>query len=325
MLGSHKYLRTALLSLAMIVLISLGWLAWQIHYAKSMVASTFLLQESGGNAYFGYQVDESGNYLPENGIRKRSGPAWLMDRDATYEFLFNDVVSIEVFKASAMEKVRLFPTIRYLQFRCDTLDITDETIKHLSGLSELRDLCLTQSSVTDEGVAQLRGLTSLTYLNLSDTEITGKELAKLRDSTQLRDLDVYMTGFSDAGVASLSSFKNLEALDLGRTKITDDAIPRLALLPKLDCLSVKATSVSDSGVRHLKGIRQLKSLSLANCYGVTDASVEDLKALVNLEWLCLGGTRVSPQAARAIRDALPGCTISGIDLTSSGNSDDCDK
>jgi hypothetical protein len=68
-------------------------------------------------------------------------------------------------------------------------DVTDETLKHLEGLKDLRELDLNNTQITDEGLAVLAKLPKLRSLRLANTKITAdgfqKHLAQLPELVEL--------------------------------------------------------------------------------------------------------------------------------------------
>ena len=89
--------------------------------------------------------------------------------------------------------------------------VTDDGLKSVEGLSNLRKLHLENTKITDEGLAHLKGLTNLEYLNLYNTQV------------------------SDAGLKNLEGLKNLKSLYLWQTKVTPEGVESLKkALPKCE-------------------------------------------------------------------------------------------
>ena len=63
--------------------------------------------------------------------------------------------------------------------------ISDDKLKHLSGLTTLETLYLNDTKITDDGLKHLSGLTNLRELWLFDTEITDDGLKHLSSLTNL--------------------------------------------------------------------------------------------------------------------------------------------
>ena len=89
--------------------------------------------------------------------------------------------------------------------------VTDDGLKALEPLKNLRKLHLENTKIGDAGLTHLKGLTSLEYLNLYGTQVT------------------------DSGLAQLEGLKNLKALYLWQTKVTPAGVEKLKqALPKCE-------------------------------------------------------------------------------------------
>jgi hypothetical protein len=70
-------------------------------------------------------------------------------------------------------------------------DVTDQTLAHLQGMSDLRELDLNGTQVTDEGLGKLESLTGLESLRLRDTKVTDEGFRRwLAPRESLRQLDL---------------------------------------------------------------------------------------------------------------------------------------
>jgi hypothetical protein len=73
-------------------------------------------------------------------------------------------------------------------------DVTDETLKHLEGMSRLRELDLNDTQITDAGLAMLVRLPSLCILRLRKTKITDQGFREhLAGKNGLLELDMRQT------------------------------------------------------------------------------------------------------------------------------------
>ena len=79
-----------------------------------------------------------------------------------------------------------------------SVEIGDQVLGYLRGLTQLESINLSRTRVTDAGLSQLSGLSTLDYLNLYGTAVT------------------------DAGLKSLKGLKKLKRLFLSETKVTED-------------------------------------------------------------------------------------------------------
>ena len=78
--------------------------------------------------------------------------------------------------------------------------VTDEMLRHLSGLRRLKSLAILGAPMSGVGLKYIQGLPSLTTIELEFSEI------------------------SDAGLVSIADMPQLETLDLGFTRITDEGL-----------------------------------------------------------------------------------------------------
>lgn len=131
--------------------------------------------------------------------------------------------------------------------------------------------------VTDEGLAHLSGLTSLKKLNLSNTGVTDDGMPHLGQLTNLEQLVLTGTGISDAGLEHLANLRRLRYLDLSSTRVTDAGLPGLEVLPNLHTLDIHSTAVTDAGLEHVKQMKGLAVLDITDCPGISDAAIEEIR------------------------------------------------
>jgi len=79
----------------------------------------------------------------------------------------------------------------------------------------------TNINIRDEGIAALRGLTQMRDLRCSQCRLTKADFSAF---VKLQSLDLNNTGFTDAGLAGLANLKQLRRLLLHDTIINDDRI-----------------------------------------------------------------------------------------------------
>lgn len=79
-------------------------------------------------------------------------------------------------------------------------DVTDQTLTHLRGMANLRELDLNDSQVSDDGLAELSKLTALKRLRLRGTRITDRGMGYLSRLPELKQLDLRQTLISDDAV-----------------------------------------------------------------------------------------------------------------------------
>ncbi|MCY2987157.1 MAG: hypothetical protein NTY19_04715 [Planctomycetota bacterium] len=199
--------------------------------------------------------------------------------------------------------------------------ITDNGLRHLTGLRSLECLNLGLTSVSDAGLMHLKPLVNLERLILANTQVTDAGLVQLKDRTRLQvlvlgnDLIVpphyrhrgqiqqerltrrkkwfpWTTRITDAGLLHIRALTRLRQLDLCSTGVTDAGLIHLNTLTMLKSLAISNTQVTDAGLVHLREFAELEHLDVSNTL-VTDAGLEDLRTLTKLQELDLAGTKVT--------------------------------
>ena len=157
--------------------------------------------------------------------------------------------------------------------------ITDAGVQHLSRLTGLRHLDLSQTGVTDDGLRALRNLPALEMLRLTNTRVTDAGMDHLRECGALRQVDLMWTRTGDGAIAALAGKRALTHFQSG-TMVTDAGLallhdlpvfatwngarPELALLPRdvsTNMLCLRGT-FTDAGMEELRGLDGLIGLDL---------------------------------------------------------------
>ena len=140
--------------------------------------------------------------------------------------------------------------------------VTDAGLEHLQGLTRLQSLGLGGTQVTDAGLAHLQGLVQLQSLGLADTKITDAGLEHLQALTQLHSLGLGGTRITERRTGappSVDPTSDSEPFQYRRHGRRAGTPPEL---PQLRTLNLSKTEVTDAGLEHLKGLTQLEQLSL---------------------------------------------------------------
>lgn len=119
-------------------------------------------------------------------------------------------------------------------------NVTDNGIKHLSGLKSLRILELSNTRITDEGLRYLKALPNLESLDLNGNIITDKGLSHLQALPKLIQLKLEGTNVTNAGLAIIEKMPNIRYLWVGplNPKLTDEALEKLRRIkPQCDVLT----------------------------------------------------------------------------------------
>jgi Leucine-rich repeat (LRR) protein len=142
---------------------------------------------------------------------------------------------------------------------------TDENLAALSRLPHLKRLDLKEvdpDSITDTGFRHVSELTRLEYLDVSNLKISRQAVSYFANMKMLRVLRMANTRLNDDGLASLSALSSLEDLDISGTKVTPEGLSRLRPLSKLRRLNLEGIAITVGGLQHLGPLTTLEDLSL---------------------------------------------------------------
>src|SRR6516164_3392843 len=152
-----------------------------------------------------------------------------------------------------------------------------------TGDKTITGINFSRTAINDEALKHLSPLSDLQYLNLSDTKLTGAGL-KFLPKTTLKELVLDNTPLGDLGLQHLEPFVRLEKLSLGQTQIRDDGLAHLRTLVRLQELKLSNTRITDDGLKSLEGLKALRKVNLEGT-GITNAGIQRLTKLTELEVL----------------------------------------
>ena len=154
--------------------------------------------------------------------------------------------------------------------------------------------------MTDDGLRNLARLSNLKSLRLICTGATGAGVAHLKAADHLERIDLG-AATTDDGLKGLEGCTGLQMLSIyDNKKITDDGIAHLAGLHSLTFLWLVRTPITDAGLEHLKGLTSLDTLYLAGTK-VTDKGLVHLQGMKDLRHLCLFETAVTAEGVATLK------------------------
>lgn len=174
--------------------------------------------------------------------------------------------------------------------------VTDEGLKHLAGLTNLRDLELAETRVTGTGFRHLTGLKNLTALDLRNCQTTEEGLAAVAGVENLGTLELWGQAVTAGGVKHLAGLKKLRKLYLSTEVVTDEVLAALVDTGLLRALTGMGRDRRPHwGVRsymHPEGAfpARLDDVTYLNLIDtrVTDDGLKPLAKLKNLLYLKFG-------------------------------------
>ena len=173
-------------------------------------------------------------------------------------------------------------------------EVSDETLKALSGVKQLTHLDLRDCAITDEGVASLGTLSNLKALRFSGksgaTDITDKSMAVIGKLTKLKLLAIDFAPFagSAGGFQQLSGLTNLEEVYASKSLVNDETLEVLATtFPSLKKLRASAAQVSSDGLKSIAKMKKLEELDLSENTAIFDDGLAHLGEMTQLKKLNL--------------------------------------
>ncbi len=266
-------LRTMLLATAVLAV----WLAVLQHRAHRQRDAVAAIRDFGGWVRYDFQVP-SGEFSHKDFDAEAESP-WprsLLERIGV-DF-FHDVVQVN---------------LNYTEDggpRQENHNPSDDALRHLPALPDLRVLLLSDTQARDDSMRHLAGLTKLELLYMWDvSEVT------------------------DEGAAHLGRLRNLRYVHLSNSQATDTTLKMLADLPEVTGLSLQFNRFSDDGVKRVSRNPRIETLWICGRRDsdtpITDASFKYLERMPNLKTVGLQHTQVTAAGLARFRDDHPGCRV----------------
>lgn len=157
--------------------------------------------------------------------------------------------------------------------------IGDKTARELVKLPGLKVLSLDETKVTRALIPALVKSKSIVDLSLHKDGLDNASAALISTMGQLQVLNVGGSQIDDAGAKKLANLSKLKDLSLDHTLITDASMPALVgkLKKQLQSLNISGTIITNKGVRALSEIDGLADLKTADCRGIDDDGLQDVK------------------------------------------------
>lgn len=171
--------------------------------------------------------------------------------------------------------------VQYVRFRGPK--ITDRDLEELAHHPEIQNISLQDvAKVRGPGLQFLTRLPNLTSLEFLGAACTDDLVLSTPQLPKLTKLTLVSCGTSGKSLQILEHCPNLQELEL-RSVAADSGMENLRHVPKLTRLSLVKNDLSDAGMKHLAQVSELQWLYLDGPAAVTDAGLESLKNLTDLE------------------------------------------
>ncbi|MBX3439006.1 MAG: hypothetical protein KF861_16060, partial [Planctomycetaceae bacterium] len=202
-----------------------------------------------------YQIGLISGYTPLRSLQLRA----VTDSDVRRLGGLQNLQSLGLYDSSITDRacatIGRFPLLQHLSVEngegSPSARITDEGLKSISGLTQLRSLYLHSSEITDDGLAHLGQLTALTNLGLSNSQIQGHGLSHLAQLPGLRYVWLENCPLQGDRLRSLAASPSLQGLTLAGSTATDEMLPHLIPLRSLQYVNFTRSRVTREGCRAL--------------------------------------------------------------------------
>lgn len=173
--------------------------------------------------------------------------------------------------------------------------ITDQGLRHLATLGDLRAITLPSVDVTDASAPLWAAWPKLEILRLKNSSVSDTGLAAFKGQ-RLRQLE---TGpqVSDQGLRTLAAQKALEFLDVSQSRVTRLGLAHVP--PHALHTLFLGPSFTDDDVAVLERFRHLKRLDMTQAK-TSNQVFAVLEKAQGLEELALGGTRITKETVNAL-------------------------
>lgn len=161
----------------------------------------------------------------------------------------------------------------------------DSCLSHLGALTGLKELVLWNVDVTHQGLERLKKLPSLKTLELYSASFGEKEIDVLAELTSLEKLKMFLPHATDAHLSRLAKVKSLSELQFCWVpEIKGPGLARLlAESPSLRSLEPYSQDFDNSNLKYLANAPFLKRIRFSRKMPITDAGLEHLSSLTQLE------------------------------------------
>ena len=179
--------------------------------------------------------------------------------------------------------------------------LTDAGMAQLAGLKNLENFSFVGTQMTGKAYAQFEGFAKLTRVSHRGSSIDDEGLLQLCDHLpNLESLSLAHAKFTDAGAPHLAKLTKLKGLELGTSKATPQALKAITKLP-LESLQLGEGFESVACIAIVKDIASLRRLTLTNAQALTDADLQVIAGLTQLDHLEIGKMPLSDERIPALK------------------------
>jgi Leucine-rich repeat (LRR) protein len=146
--------------------------------------------------------------------------------------------------------------------------------------------------------------------------LVDSDLSVLKQLPQLRELNIMLTNVTDEGLKQIANCQDLRVLMFwNNPKITDASMQTISQLERLHSLEAGGPLCGDAGLAYISEMEELRELKLADYRdtpGITDAGMQHIGKLENLELLSLQNASITDEGLRHLEKLK---SLKTLDLT----------
>lgn len=183
-------------------------------------------------------------------------------------------------------------------------EVSDDDLKHVARLSELRHVELEGTDITSKGVVNLEPLKKLAFLGVDKTTIDGEAMKSIGKHVALVNLVIGHNDLDDECYKHLIGLKNLRNLQVDNTHISDKGVAYISKLPALEVVKLSGNNRVTDRTMALFANSKIKFLN-AQRTGVGFGSLPHFLKMPKLDGLKLEGRNFTPEQKRELGKKLP--------------------
>jgi|GEM_PF-4659772 len=197
--------------------------------------------------------------------------------------------------------------------------VTNESLKVIGELTDLKTLLLEKTAITAEGLESLTSLKSLEHVSLAGCSLGDDGAAAIGRMTSLLFLDLRQSDISDAGLRSLTGLNRLQRLYLNGTNVSGEGLSEWGSHPSLQLLNLSGVGLTKDTIRNLAGFPELGQLYLDGV-SIDDEFLSTLvdtvvTSLPKLEFLSLADTNISDSSVEMMKRLSTAKELFNVSLT----------
>jgi hypothetical protein len=203
--------------------------------------------------------------------------------------------------------------LNYLSIR--KVGATPEWLKYITSLHQLTELDLFDIDViSEDDIKDLVALGQLKHLGLDGLRATTKSIAILAQLGNLTELVLVRAKIDHGSFGPLASLKNLKALYLNESDISDEDTKVLSKIPNLLWLSLADTRITENSLKNLLYAKRLYHLDLSHTQITAESLRKFLAAMpATLHWE-VDKTQINEVELQQLREDFPGQCDDKVEL-----------